>query len=228
MKTKKLFTLLLAFLMVAFVQAQDNNEEMKLLFNKKDKSGNKIANGGYGAITIGWTQIDSQSAVTMGARFAWIANHHFGLGLAGRGFFTDFSTSTTDNPSEYFLAGGYGGLMFEPIIAPMSPVHVSFPILVGFGGVTASPSSGWEDHNYHHNNYYYDTDVYFVFEPGVDVEFNITKFFRIALGASYRLTDGINLKYKYLNDFNDTQEISINKNALNSFNAAVSLKFGWF
>jgi len=138
MKTKKLFTLLMAILMMALVNAQDNNEEMKLLFNKKDKSGNKIANGGYGAITIGWTQIDGQNAATMGARVAWIANHHFGLGLAGRGFITDFSTSTTYNPSEYFLAGGYGGLMFEPIIAPMYPVHVSFPILLGVGGVTAS------------------------------------------------------------------------------------------
>jgi len=72
--------------------------------------------------------------------------------------------------------------------------------------------------------------VYFVFEPGVDVEFNITKFFRIALGASYRLTDGINLTYKYIDEITgDPMEIpDINKNALNSFNAAVSLKFGWF
>ena len=229
MKTTKLLTLFMAILMVAFVQAQDNNEEMKLLFNKKDKSGNNIANGGYGAITIGWTQIDGQNAVTIGARAAWIANHHFGLGFAGRGFITDFSTSTTYNPSEYFLAGGYGGLMFEPIIAPMFPVHVSFPILLGVGGVTASPANGWRDYNYNYDNYYYDTDIYFVFEPGVDVEFNIAKFFRIALSASYRLTDGINLTYKYLEEnTGETIDIIINKNALNSFNVGVSLKFGWF
>lgn len=230
MKTKKHFALLLAILFVGIISAQDNNnEEMKLLFQRKNKTGNKIANGGYGSISVGWSQIDKQNAIVMGARVAWIANHHFGLGLAGRGFFSDFSTNTTNDPSEYFLAGGYGGLLFEPIVAPMSPVHVSFPIILGIGGVTASPANGWKDYNYNYNSYYYDTDVYFAFEPGVDVEFNIAKFFRIALGASYRLTDGINLRYKYLDDITgDQMDVIVDKNALNSFNVDVSLKFGWF
>ena len=120
--------------------------------------------------------------------------------------------------------------MFEPIVLPMSPVHVSFPIILGVGGVTANPANGWGEYNsYYYDNYYYDTDVYFVFEPGVDVEFNIAKCFRIALGASYRLTDGINLTYKYLDKItSDPVSIVIDKNALNSFNASVSLKFGWF
>ncbi len=231
MKTRILFTIACTLFLASSVLAQGQDEEMKLLFQKKDKSENeKIANGGYGAMTFGWTQIEGKSAIIMGAQFAWIANHHFGLGLAGRGFFNDFSTSANYNPSEYFLAGGYGGLMFEPIVLPMSPVHVSFPIILGVGGVTANPANGWRDYGYYYyDNYYYDTDVYFVFEPGVDVEFNIAKFFRIALGASYRLTDGINLTYKYFDEISgDIKSVAIDKNALNSFNASVSLKFGWF
>jgi len=55
-------------------------------------------------------------------------------------------------------------------------------------------------YNYQNTNYYYDSDAFLVFEPGVDVEFNIVKFFRIAIGASYRLTNGINLRYKYLDN----------------------------
>ena len=229
MKTRKLFTLLMAVMIVGLVSAQENNsEEMKLLFHKKDKTGNHIANGGYGSINMGWTQVNGNSAIIMGARFAWVANHHFALGLAGNGFFSDFNNNSTDDPSEYFLAGGYGGLLFEPIVAPMSPVHVSFPIILGLGGVTASPANNWDNFNYNYNSYYYDNDMYFLVEPGVDVEFNIAKFFRIALEASYRLTDGVNLRYKYLDEFNNEVIETVDKNALNSFNVGVSLKFGWF
>ncbi len=70
--------------------------------------------------------------------------------------------------------------------------------------------------------------MFLVFQPGVDVEFNITEFFRIALGASYRLTNGINLRYKYLDDDYVEQVITVDKNALNSFNFNIGFKFGWF
>jgi len=78
MKLKTIITLVLAFLFTTVLQAQENDEEMRLLFHKKDKPANeKIHNGGYGAISLGWTQIDGQSAMLVGARAAWIANHHF-------------------------------------------------------------------------------------------------------------------------------------------------------
>jgi len=233
MTTKTIITLVLAFLFSSFLQAQENDEEMRLLFNKKDKPENeKIDNGGYGAISFGWTQIEGKNAMLIGARAAWIANHHFALGFAGNGFFNDFYNGDTYKPDEYFLAGGYGGILVEPIILPMSPVHVSFPILFGMGGVTAAPPGNWDEYDphggYYYDNYYYDTDFFFVFQPGVEAEFNITKFFRIAVGGSYRLTDGINLRYKYFDSNNEEQIISVSSNALNSFNANITFKFGWF
>ena len=231
MKTKSIITIILAFLFSAMLQAQQNDEEMKLLFHKKDKSANeKIANGGYGAISFGWTQLEGKSAVLIGARAAWIANHHFALGFAGSGFFNDFYNGNAYNPEDYFLAGGYGGILIEPIIFPMSPVHISFPVILGAGGVTAAPSSGWDNNNdpYYYDNYYYDSDAFFMVQPGIEAEFNIVKFFRIAVGASYRFTDGINLRYKYFDDNNVEQTTVVDKNALNSFNANLTLKFGWF
>ena len=231
MKTKSIITIILAFLFSAMLQAQQNDEEMKLLFHKKDKPAHeRIANGGYGAISFGWTQLEGKSAVLIGARAAWIANHHFALGFAGNGFFNDFYNGDTYQPEEYFLAGGYGGILIEPIIFPMSPVHVSFPVIFGFGGVTAAPSGGWDNYDdpYYYDNYYYDSDAFFVVQPGIEAEFNIVKFFRIAVGASYRFTDGINLSYKYLDSNNQEHITHINKNALNSFNANITLKFGWF
>ena len=237
MKTKTIFTLLIAFLSVVSLQAQEGDEEMKMLFKKKDKSGNeKMANGGYGSFSIGYTQIDNKDAMLLGGRVAWIANHRFALGLAGRGFFNNLdSKSYYDNnydPNKdpnYALAGGYGGVFFEPIVAWSSPVHVSFPILVGFGGVTATPVN-WESYgsgSYYPNNYYYNVDGFFVFEPGVDLEFNITKFFRIALGGSYRYTSDVYLVHKYYLDGVE-QTVKIPNNALRNFNVDISFKFGWF
>ena len=59
-----------------------------------------------------------------------------------------------------------------------------------------------------------------MFEPGVELEFNLVKFFRLAVGASYRLTNGVILKYNFNRD--------IRTNALNAFNFYVIFKFGKF
>ena len=233
MKTIKILSIILALAIVTSMNAQDSNsnDQMKLLFPKKDKSGEKMANGGYGSFSVGYTQINKQAAMVIGGRAAWIADHHFALGVAGAGFFSSIDNSYNyyEDASQYYLAGGYGGLLFEPIIAPNYPVHVSFPILVGGGGVTAA---NWNysnyNYNYNYNNYYYNADAFFVFEPGVDLEFNIVKFFRVALGVSYRLTSNIDLQYKYFDGANVEQVVYVPSDALNSFNYNVTFKFGWF
>jgi len=235
MNKMKICALIIALFGAIIIQAQEE-EEMKLLFHKKDKpetEKQKIDNGGYGSVSAGWTQIDGKDAMVIGARAAWIANHHFSLGLAGRGFFNNFNNDTYYDPDydpnydpTYSLSGGYGGLLLEPIIAPMSPVHVSFPILIGAGGVATTPVN-WHYIDYS-NYYYYSNDAYFVIEPGVDLEFNITKFFRIALGGSYRYTSDIYLQHKYLNDLDETVYKNVSKDALRGFNVDLSLKFGWF
>ena len=119
MKTRKTFIILFILIAVVSLQAQQGDEEMKMLFNKKENPNKqKMANGGYGGIVIGYTQIDGKDAMTIGGRAAWIANHHFALGVAGRGFFNNFNTTgyynsnyDPDYNEEYSLAGGYGGLL---------------------------------------------------------------------------------------------------------------------
>ncbi len=228
MKTIKILPIIFA-LLIGFSAIAQEDEEMKTLFKKS--STDKITNGGYGSFSIGYTQVDSKDALQLGGRVAWIANHKFALGLAGYGFVNDINNdyNDTDDPSNYFLAGGYGGIFFEPIIMPNKPIHISVPVILGVGGISAVESNDWKNDHYDKpSTYYYDSDVFLVFQPGVDVEFNITEFFRIALGASYRLTNGINLRYKYLDDNYVEQVITVDKNALNSFNFNIGFKFGWF
>ena len=225
-KMKKVFTLLMIMCVVGMIQAQDN-DQMKTLFSRTNKNGH-ISHGGYGAFSVGYTQIDKQDAILIGGQFAWIANHSFALGLAGRGFFNSLDKNYNyDDPGAYSLAGGYGGLLLEPIIMPKFPVHISVPILLGVGGVAATHRDKWDNYQ-NNNNYYYDNDVFLVFEPGIDIEFNIVKFFRVALGGSYRLTNGVDLRYKYIDANNIEQQEVIAKDALDAFNLNLSLKFGWF
>jgi len=195
------------------VTAQENQNEYRSIFNKKKDQ--KIDHGGYGAFGVGYTTIDSKNAILLNFKGAWVINHNISLGLAGYGFFNNLEKSA--NNTDDYLGGGYGGFYFEPILFSKSPVHLSFPVLIGGGGVSTIPHNYWDwDNSY----YPYDGDVFFVVEPGIELEFNMVKFFRIALGASYRFTNGILLNYSL------TQKVPID--ALDGFNFYLNFKFGKF
>lgn len=214
----KQLSFVLVLVMAAFYAgAQDDyrNDEVETIFTKRK------SNGGYGAFSLGYSQIAGRDALISGARGAFIFDHSFAIGLGGYGFVNnlDYSSYIHDNPEDRFmLAGGYGGLFIEPIIAGTKPVHVSFPILVGMGGIALVENSGWGwdwDIDPYHPGHEYDHDLFFVVEPGVELEFNLTRFFRAAAYASYRFTSEIEL-YETDDD------------VLNGFNFGMTFKFGKF
>ena len=75
--------------------------EVKTIFDPRSGS------GGYGAFTIGYTQIAGRDAIIMGGRGEWIMGHGFGLGMGGYGFINDPTYNAVDDLN-YSLAGGYG------------------------------------------------------------------------------------------------------------------------
>lgn len=150
--------------------------------------------GFYGAFTIGYSQINNKDALVSGGRFAMIFNHSTAVGLAGYGFVNNLDGYRwyEDNILRYSLAGGYGGIFVEPIVSGLRPVHLAFPVIFGLGGigqVRNHYSGTWEPP-------YYDmpeTDLFFIVEPGVEVEFNLARFFRTAATMSYRFTSNVEL-----------------------------------
>jgi len=214
---KKLSIMLVLTALVLFAGAQDiyDNNQIETIFSK-----NK-SNGGYGAFTMGYSQIDGRDALITGARGAFIFDHSFAIGLGGYGFVNnlDYSDYIHENPeSRFMLAGGYGGLFVEPILGGTKPVHVSFPVLIGLGGVALVENNGWGwdwDLDPYHPGHEYDHDIFFVIEPAVELEFNLTRFFRAAAYASYRFTSNIEL-YETDND------------VLKGFNFGMTFKFGKF
>jgi hypothetical protein len=217
MKTRLLLAAIMILGVTVFTYGQEEkNNEMKTIFGNTD---HKVSHGGYAAITVGYTQIDKVDAFTLGGRAAWVIDHHVALGLAGQGFINSiYLQGYWDQISQgqgYYLVGGYGGFFVEPIVAPNFPIHVSFPIMIGGGGLALNDYT-WHDYNWDHDNYNpYDYDYYFVLEPGVELELNVEKFLRMAFGISYRFTSDLHMNY-------------VPKDMMNGFNATVTFKFGKF
>lgn len=208
-KTGIILALVFAF-GISFGQDQYESDEINTVFSKRR------SNGGYGAFSIGYTQIDGKDALISGGRGAFIFDHSLAIGLGGYGFVNNLDYH---DHHEYTLslAGGYGGLLVEPIVAGRSPVHVSFPILIGMGGISLIETygHGWDYWDSHHSVHSFGNDVFFVIEPAVELEFNMTRFFRLAAAVSYRHTSSIEL--------HETPG-----DVLRGFNYAMTFKFGKF
>ena len=198
----------------AAVFAQEDTE-MKTLFG----GGGIRSHGGYGGVTTAYTNMDDRDAILIGGRGAWLINHTVGIGIAGYGFMSESKFDNTLS-NRYQLLGGYGGLFLEFIVNPSSPVHLSFPLTVGAGGVSYARN----DRTFPRDSNFLDEDsqAFFVVEPGVELELNLIKIMRIAFGVSYRYTSSIGLNY-----LNNGGRI-IAEDALRGFNAGVTLKFGKF
>lgn len=225
---KKITFLFLAIFISSFAIAQQSDEDsnqIKTIF----KHDSERSNGGYGAIMFNYSSIAQRDAILMGAKGGWIINHSFTLGAGGYGFITEPKNDAILN-RDYEFSGGYGGLLLEPIIGGKRPIHVSFPILIGAGGIAYTTNYNTNDDYYyddynHRRDTYEDSDAFFVVEPGIELELNLVKFMRIALTGSYRYTSNIDLSY-HSTSYTGTRIGS--KGMLCGWNVGMAFKFGKF
>lgn len=202
---------------ISQIPANYVKEEMVTLFGSGDGS-----HGGYGGITGKYLPGNDNFASMWGLRGGWIIDHSFTLGLAGYAF-TNFNPTRyfgdINGGKDYYMHGGYGGLTFEFTVAPMSPIHINFPILIGAGGIFATNNKEWaydyDDHEWDWDHRILKSEPFLIFEPGVEVEMNLFKFMRAAVGVSYRFTSDLEMKNIY-------------GDLLNGYSAGASLKFGSF
>ncbi len=206
-----------AMMLIAAAQQKEEPGEIRTIFGHNDN----VEHGAYGAITLEYSQIDSKDALLFGARGAWIINHNIALGFAGKGIATVESYPEFNSlDSDFYLSGGYGGLLIEPILAPMSPVHVSFPVTIGAGGVAYTERHDFDGTYEEYRWDTWDASAFFVLEPGVEINLNLLKFMRLAIGGYYRYTAGLSLE--------SPNGVKESKNMLNGFSGGISLKFGKF
>lgn len=212
---KKLIVLLTALTLTCLSYAQHDMEsgrsdEIQTLMGQNN------AVGAYGSISIKYTEIEDKDAFVFGARAGLIMGHMMALGLGGAGFFNDVEYDPI-SMQDISLAGGYGGFFFEPIIMPKYPVHISFPVLIGAGGVAVVSVNDDDDWN---DNYKSEaSDAFMVIEPGIEIELNVTRFFRFCVGGYYRYTSSVDI---------EDPMFDVPTDILRGFSGGVTFKFGKF
>jgi hypothetical protein len=218
---KKLVILLSLLTLVLGLFAQEPVEPAKEEREFKTILGDSEDIGGYGGFGVEYGQVDKLDAVFFNGKAALIPGHNMAMGLAGKGFVTDYyKLGLADS---YNLAGGYGGLFIEPIIFPNFPVHVSVPLFFGVGGLALLENM--ENDNYQdEDDNVVATDVFLLFEPGVEIQLNITHFFRIAMGGYYRLPSSLGMDV----DSNYPSGLNVGTKAIEGFSGGITFKFGKF
>ncbi len=212
---RQLSIILVLVLGAIYAKAQEEyrDDQVQTLFSRQPN------NGWYGAFSMGYSEIDGRDALITGARGMFVFDQSLAIGLGGYGFVNnlDYDNNIYDSPDRRFmLAGGYGGLIVEPILGGRKAVHLSFPLLIGMGGVALLENDrwGWDwDMDSYHPGHEVDNDVFFVLEPSVELEFNLTRWFRTAAYASYRFTSDIEIYQK-------------DADVLDGFNFGMTFKFG--
>ena len=182
----------------------NNAREIEALFPHTPK----VTLGYYGGLVMKVSKIKSNWALLLGGKGALLVNHSLGVGGA---FWISTETvrqSADINYPDLLLM--YGGPMVEYCFFSQKLVHFSANTVIGWGALT--------DEEFHHYHYGYDghtLDSFFVLEPGVDVELNLFKFFRVGLGASYRYVRGVEL-------------VNMSDQDLQGLSAEVTFMFGRF
>ncbi len=208
---KKISALILLVAFATAVIGQDTaNNEIQTLFSDRQSM------GFYGGFSLGYTQIDGRDALVSGGRAAIIFNHATAIGFAGYGFANGIDSYKWHSSEEerHSLAGGYGGIFVEPILGGLKPVHVAFPVLFGLGGITRLTEyreENWTCPGFNTT----DSDLFLIIEPAVELEVNLTRFFRTAATLSYRYTSPIELA-------------DMDKDLLKGFHFGMTFKIGKF
>jgi hypothetical protein len=219
---KKILTLLLIalFVQVGFAQEEkidekkDSRDDINTIFTKE----NLKVTGGYLSPELKIGNVHEDISLFVGGKIGMTFNKKFTLGIAGYGLTNNSNFKTTVATNGYNIGTpatinmGYGGLLLEYTFLSDKKIHFSIPVVVGVGGVYLYEDDG----DYFFNNYDdIENSVAIVLEPGLNIELNLFKYFRVGLGASYRLVSETSLDNLTDEDLTDL-----------SFNA--TFKFGFF
>ena len=147
----------------------------------------EMEHGGFGGPVLKGGQVNGSPALFVGGRGGWIVNHSLIVGGGGYGLVTNTDALVAGLYGARRLEFGYGGLELEYVHHWDQLLHWSVMVLVGGGSVgyrrVDDVMLGYDPSNH--------MDEVFVAEPAFQVNLNVTEFFRISAGASYRYVTGV-------------------------------------
>ncbi len=167
-----------------------------------------VESGGYGAPIFKVGKINGSTGVFVGGQGGWIINHSFVLGAKGYGLVNNVDIEGSENQKLEF---GCGGVLLEYIFSSNKLLHLGINTMIGAGGVRYAE----KDYSYDYEEVDYNSSSFFVLEPGINVVLNISSYFRIGAGATYRYVNGV--EYENLTNAD-----------LSGFSGEIIFKFGSF
>ncbi|ELR68092.1 hypothetical protein C900_01171 [Fulvivirga imtechensis AK7] len=209
-------TLLVVVITMGYISAIAQDEYLEDKYYRRDEiktlSGSGYHSGGFAGLTFKKSDFEQKVIMTAGFRGGWIINRSLAIGLEGHGLIPTAEFDDILPGRTAVLLGGYGGMFLEPILFSNQVVHVTFPIAGGAGWLGLHDD--WEENDDQYDELI-DDDVFWYLEPGVALEINIARHFRLCLGMSKRFTQDLKL-------------FTVDAKEFENLNYFVTLKFGRF
>lgn len=161
---------------------------------------------GVGGPFMQFTTVDGEFAHMLGGGGAVMLNN-FWIGGYGLGLTNNIQADSTYYNAGDFVNANHGGFWLGYSLFGDKAVHVSISTLLGWGNVGVQREFDFDPSV---------SDGVFVVCPTLEVELNLTQYFRISAGASYNLYTFV----KSLEGYNNSD--------FSSPGAFLSFKFGWF
>ena len=205
-KTKTLFF----FLLMGLLSFSQEDNDQYITFNDRKN----VVHGVYLGLSTYFGEIEGEDTYIGGLKVAYVANRQFEVGFMANILYSEQNIFNPRTNSNDDIVAIYGGLHLEPILFGKKRVSLSFPLLIGGGGV------GYVDHQAVINDENVDLedddiDAIFVLEPGMNVLFNISRYVQLEAGVRYRFSNKIELAQSPID-------------RINGFSAGIGVKLGVF
>ena len=180
--------------------SQDEREYRTILDNQD------LRISGLGGPFMQFTSVAGDFGFMMGGGGAVLLNDFF-FGGYGLGLTNAIPDYVNDNPSNR-LTLGHGGFWLGYALFGNKPIHVTFSSMIGWGEFGISQFDYYEP---------YIRDNIFIMAPTLELEANLTRYFRIGAGVSYNIYTMV-----------DENLHGYTNGDLSSVAGFLSFKFGWF
>jgi len=215
---KKIIIAGLAILAFGHSQGQDT----ELIYAEKPREIETLmkSDGGFGghlSLNVKGTEVYNEAALLVGGELVFTLNHALNIGVAGYGMptrvkYEEYGPNLID---DLYLEMGYGGLFIEPVFFDQKVVHFTIPVLIG-GGWSGLSNLSLHDVDYTGDQIFlFDETVFFVLEPGLNLEVNLAKNVKLTAGGSYRYVNGSDLR-------------GVDDEELGGLTFGAGIRVGWF
>ncbi len=169
-------------------------ETMETFAKRKGTHGFYIGVGG------GYAGVGNIDFANVEAKFAYVNDQKFEIGFGGQTF-QSFESIAAAGEQNQFVGGALGGMYLKAIFFGRKKMHVSIPLFLGVGAAAVYEQDQTDIFDC------FDPEVissspFLVAEPGVNLEFNISKMLGFEMGAKYRISSQTDFLGNGISDLN--------------------------